>query len=258
MTFLEPMRANILANRRRVPPRGLAGGGDALPGRNWVERADGTIEMLSATASADIQPGDRFVIETPGGGGYGGGRMNYWPLLGIAAGRHRLRAPAQPDAGRHRLGDRHRPPRRDGPSRSSRPSARRSTTTASSPSSGSCCRSSACSSATACSSGGDGDPRHARRHHRAAADPLFALPPGDRGDRPARRPPATRRRCGRWSRRWRWRRPRSSMASSTRRPRTRSRLCPRRPTMSACSSARTSSSPSARSSSSSRSGDLRL
>jgi 5-oxoprolinase (ATP-hydrolysing) len=71
VTFLEPMRANILANRRKVAPRGLAGGADAQPGRNWVERADGSIEMLSATASADVQPGDAFVIETPGGGGYG-------------------------------------------------------------------------------------------------------------------------------------------------------------------------------------------
>ncbi|MEO8546977.1 MAG: hydantoinase B/oxoprolinase family protein [Sphingomicrobium sp.] len=71
VTFLEPMRANILANRRKVAPRGLAGGGDAQPGRNWVERVDGSIEMLSATASADVQPGDAFIIETPGGGGYG-------------------------------------------------------------------------------------------------------------------------------------------------------------------------------------------
>jgi 5-oxoprolinase (ATP-hydrolysing) len=69
--FLEPMRANILANRRRVPPRGIEGGGDAKPGRNWVERIDGSIEELSATASAEMRPGDRFVIETPGGGGYG-------------------------------------------------------------------------------------------------------------------------------------------------------------------------------------------
>ena len=71
VTFLEPMRANILANRRRVPPRGLKGGADAQPGRNWVERTDGSVEMLTATASADVGPGDRFVIETPGGGGYG-------------------------------------------------------------------------------------------------------------------------------------------------------------------------------------------
>ena len=71
VTFLEPMRANILANRRRVPPSGISGGADAQAGRNWVERIDGTIEMLSATAYAEVEPGDRFVIETPGGGGYG-------------------------------------------------------------------------------------------------------------------------------------------------------------------------------------------
>ncbi|HZB69270.1 MAG TPA: hydantoinase B/oxoprolinase family protein, partial [Sphingomicrobium sp.] len=71
VTFLEPMRANILANRRRVPPRGLMGGGDAEPGRNWVERTDGSIEHLTATGSAEVGPGDSFVIETPGGGGYG-------------------------------------------------------------------------------------------------------------------------------------------------------------------------------------------
>ena len=72
--FLEPMRANILANRRRIPPRGIAGGGDALPGRNWVERADGSIEMLEACGSAEMGAGDRFVIETPGGGGFGKSR----------------------------------------------------------------------------------------------------------------------------------------------------------------------------------------
>jgi 5-oxoprolinase (ATP-hydrolysing) len=71
MKFLEPMRANILANRRAIPPSGLKGGGDARPGRNWVERSDGSIETLSATASADMGVGDAFVIETPGGGGFG-------------------------------------------------------------------------------------------------------------------------------------------------------------------------------------------
>jgi 5-oxoprolinase (ATP-hydrolysing) len=71
ITFLEPMRANILANRRRIAPKGLAGGGNAEPGRNWVERADGRIEELQATGKADMQPGDRFIIETPGGGGFG-------------------------------------------------------------------------------------------------------------------------------------------------------------------------------------------
>jgi 5-oxoprolinase (ATP-hydrolysing) len=54
-----------------VAPRGILGGSDAQAGCNWVERTDGSVEMLSATASADVQPGDRFVIETPGGGGFG-------------------------------------------------------------------------------------------------------------------------------------------------------------------------------------------
>ena len=71
LTFLEPMRANILANRRKIAPRGLNGGDDAKPGRNWVERADGSVEMLTATDWADVDAGDQFVIETPGGGGFG-------------------------------------------------------------------------------------------------------------------------------------------------------------------------------------------
>ncbi len=71
VTFLEAMRANILANRRRVPPRGLNGGADAAAGRNWVERADGSVEMLTATDWADVDVGDHFIIETPGGGGFG-------------------------------------------------------------------------------------------------------------------------------------------------------------------------------------------
>ena len=71
VTFLEPMQAQILANRRRVAPRGICGGGDALPGRNSIERGDGRVEELPATASVSVEPGDAFVIETPGGGGWG-------------------------------------------------------------------------------------------------------------------------------------------------------------------------------------------
>jgi 5-oxoprolinase (ATP-hydrolysing) len=69
--FREPMRANILSNRRNVPPSGLAGGGDAKPGANRVIRADGSVETFGATASREMRPGDLFVIETPGGGGFG-------------------------------------------------------------------------------------------------------------------------------------------------------------------------------------------
>jgi len=69
--FLQPMTAGILSNHRRIAPFGLAGGDGGALGRNWVERADGTRVALSGTARAEMQPGDVFVIETPGGGGYG-------------------------------------------------------------------------------------------------------------------------------------------------------------------------------------------
>ncbi len=71
LRFLEAMTANILANRRRVPPYGLAGGDPGQPGRNWVERVDGRIEALSAQARVEVRAGDCLVVETPGGGGYG-------------------------------------------------------------------------------------------------------------------------------------------------------------------------------------------
>ncbi|CAN5243326.1 hydantoinase B/oxoprolinase family protein [soil metagenome] len=69
--FLEPMTAGILSNRRLVPPFGAAGGEAAEPGLNRVERADGTLEPLGSTAEVQMAAGDVFVIETPGGGGFG-------------------------------------------------------------------------------------------------------------------------------------------------------------------------------------------
>ena len=69
--FREPMTAAIVSGHRRVPPYGMAGGGSGKTGHNYVERADGTVDELSGTDKADMHPGDVFVIETPGGGGYG-------------------------------------------------------------------------------------------------------------------------------------------------------------------------------------------
>jgi 5-oxoprolinase (ATP-hydrolysing) len=69
--FLEPMDVMILANRRAVAPYGLAGGDPGAPGRNWLERADGATVEMSATDRVEAGAGDVFVIETPGGGGYG-------------------------------------------------------------------------------------------------------------------------------------------------------------------------------------------
>jgi 5-oxoprolinase (ATP-hydrolysing) len=69
--FLEPMTASILSNGRHHAAFGMAGGESGALGVNRVERADGRVEALDHIGSAELETGDCFVIETPGGGGYG-------------------------------------------------------------------------------------------------------------------------------------------------------------------------------------------
>jgi 5-oxoprolinase (ATP-hydrolysing) len=69
--FLERMTASILANNRSIAPFGLHGGASGEAGRNWVERVDASRLELPHIGSAEMEPGDVFVIQTPGGGGYG-------------------------------------------------------------------------------------------------------------------------------------------------------------------------------------------
>ncbi|MBT9594676.1 MAG: hydantoinase B/oxoprolinase family protein, partial [Vitreoscilla sp.] len=69
--FMADMTASILSNGRQRGAFGLAGGRPGAVGLNRVERADGTVENLGHLGSAEMRPGDVFVIETPGGGGYG-------------------------------------------------------------------------------------------------------------------------------------------------------------------------------------------
>ena len=71
IVFREAMTAAILSSHRKVPPFGVDGGETGALGRNWVERRDGTVEELGGTDKTEMNPGDVFVIETPGGGGYG-------------------------------------------------------------------------------------------------------------------------------------------------------------------------------------------
>ncbi len=71
LRFCETMTAAILSGHRLVAPFGLEGGESGTVGLNWVERANGTIERLSNKAEIAMHSGDTFVIETPGGGGYG-------------------------------------------------------------------------------------------------------------------------------------------------------------------------------------------
>jgi len=71
LRFLKPMTAAILSNHRRVAPHGMAGGHPGAPGHNYVLRAAGGRLELGPTDRTDMTIGDVFVVETPGGGGYG-------------------------------------------------------------------------------------------------------------------------------------------------------------------------------------------
>ena len=69
--FLEPMTAAILSNNRDYAPFGMAGGEPGAVGRNSVLRTDGSVEQLPHIAKTQMQTGDIFIVETPGGGGFG-------------------------------------------------------------------------------------------------------------------------------------------------------------------------------------------
>ena len=69
--FEEAMTVNVLSGHRAVAPYGMAGGEPGALGANRKIAADGTVTEFGAVLQVDVAPGDRFEIETPGGGGYG-------------------------------------------------------------------------------------------------------------------------------------------------------------------------------------------
>jgi len=71
LEFLERAAVAVIADRRRVGPWGLAGGGDGLPGRATHIARDGRETPLPGSFSRHFAAGERICIETPGGGGWG-------------------------------------------------------------------------------------------------------------------------------------------------------------------------------------------
>ncbi len=69
------MTYSLITERRRHPPSGAAGGAPGARGRNLLITGPGDAQHeLPGKATASLSPGQRLRLETPGGGGYGGGR----------------------------------------------------------------------------------------------------------------------------------------------------------------------------------------
>ena len=71
LRFLEPMTVTTLCSHRKVKPFGLNGGSPGDCGKEWLERTDGSILNLNGNDSCEVEPNDLFVMQTPGGGGFG-------------------------------------------------------------------------------------------------------------------------------------------------------------------------------------------
>ena len=71
LTFLAPMSLSLLTQHRVEAPYGCDGGMPGAKGRQVLIRATGEIEGLAAVDGREVGPGDRLLLETPGGGGWG-------------------------------------------------------------------------------------------------------------------------------------------------------------------------------------------
>ena len=71
LTFLELVKLSVLTQRRKSGPFGLNGGENGKPGKQHIIRKNDEIVELNSIQNINIEAGDKFVIETPGGGGFG-------------------------------------------------------------------------------------------------------------------------------------------------------------------------------------------
>ena len=71
LRFLKPATVSVISERRVYPPYGMAGGADGARGRNLHQKVSGEILELAHRVTFRPEAGERLIIETPGGGGYG-------------------------------------------------------------------------------------------------------------------------------------------------------------------------------------------
>jgi N-methylhydantoinase B len=69
--FHSDATVSLLGERRRHRPWGLGGGGEGAAGEDTLIRSGGSVEVLPAKTTVEVEAGDRLLVRTPGGGGWG-------------------------------------------------------------------------------------------------------------------------------------------------------------------------------------------
>jgi N-methylhydantoinase B len=69
--FRSSATLSLMGERRRNAPWGLAGGQPGATGEDWLVHATGDRERLPGKTTVEVESGDRLVVLTPGGGGWG-------------------------------------------------------------------------------------------------------------------------------------------------------------------------------------------
>lgn len=72
IAFHEDAVLSLMGERRLSAPWGLVGGADGAPGEDWLVHANGDRERLPSKCTVEVRSGDRLLVLTPGGGGWGG------------------------------------------------------------------------------------------------------------------------------------------------------------------------------------------
>ena len=71
LVFEQPATLSLMGERRRNAPWGLSGGEPGAVGEDWLVRRGRDKERLPGKTTVEVEPGDRLIVLTPGGGGWG-------------------------------------------------------------------------------------------------------------------------------------------------------------------------------------------
>ncbi len=70
-TFLEEVELSLLSQHRTKGPYGMAGGKHGKTGSQQIVKSNGKIISVAGTDHHHLEKGDKFILKTPGGGGWG-------------------------------------------------------------------------------------------------------------------------------------------------------------------------------------------